>query len=62
MSNLSTSVFKPAKFVFSAKLEVIKCVTFFRSLFVPQLERSTLMLVFPPKLLNGLGKFYGAMA
>ena len=34
MSNLSTSVFKLAKFVFSAKLEVSTCVTFFRSVFV----------------------------
>ena len=28
MSNLSTSVFRLAKFVFSAKLEVSTCVTF----------------------------------
>ena len=28
MSNLSTSVFKKAKFVFRAKLEVKTCVTF----------------------------------
>ena len=34
MSNLSTSVFKLAKFVFSAKLEVSMCVIFFRSVFV----------------------------
>ena len=34
MSNLSTSVFKLAKFVFSAKLEVSTCVTFFRSVYV----------------------------
>ena len=34
MSNLSTSVFRLAKFVFSAKLEVTTCVTFFKSVFV----------------------------
>ena len=34
MSNLPTLVFKLAKFVFSAKLEVLTCVTFSRSLFV----------------------------
>ena len=34
MSNLSTSVFKLAKFVFNAKHEVSTCVTFFRSVFV----------------------------
>ena len=34
MSNLSTAVFRLAKFVFSAKLEVSTCVTFLRSVFV----------------------------
>ena len=34
MSNLSTSVFRLAKFVFSAKRKVSTCVTFFRSVFV----------------------------
>ena len=34
MSDLSTSVFKLAKFVFSAKLEVSICVIFFKSVFV----------------------------
>ena len=34
MSNLSTSAFKLAKFVFSAKLEVSTCVTFSKSVFV----------------------------
>ena len=34
MSNLSTSVSRLAKFVFSAKLEVSTCVTFFRSVYV----------------------------
>ena len=34
MSNLSTSVFKLAKFVFNAKPEVSTCVTFFKSVFV----------------------------
>ena len=32
--NLSTSLFKPARFVFSAKLEVSTSVTFFESVFV----------------------------
>ena len=32
--NLSTSAFKIAKFVFNAKLEVSRCVTFLRSVFV----------------------------
>ena len=58
MSNLSTSVFKLAKSVFSAKLEVSTCVPFFKSVFVALLERSTLTLIFPPKLLNGLGKYW----
>ena len=34
MSNLSTSVFKLAKFVFSAKLEVSTCEIFLTSVFV----------------------------
>ena len=34
MSNLSTSVFKLAKFVFSAKLEVSTCEIFLMSVFV----------------------------
>ena len=34
MSNLSTSVFKVAKFVFNAKLEVSTCETFIISAFV----------------------------
>ena len=34
MSNLSTSIFKPARFVFDAKLLTSKCVTFFKSVFV----------------------------
>ena len=34
MSNLSTSVFRLAKIVFSPKLEVSTCVTFLRSVFV----------------------------
>ena len=33
-ANLSTSVFRLAKFVFSAKVEVSTCVTFLRSVFV----------------------------
>ena len=32
--NISTSVFRLAKFVVSAKLEVSTCVTFFRPVFV----------------------------
>ena len=55
MSNLSNSVFGLAKFVFSAKLEVSTCVTFLRSVFVAYFERSTLTLMFPLKLPNGLG-------
>ena len=38
MSNLSTSVFRLAKLVFSAKLEISTCVTFFRSVFVAYLK------------------------
>ena len=57
MSNLSTSVFRLAKFAFNAKLEVSKCVTFFRSVFAAQFERSTVTLIFPTKPLNGLGKY-----
>ena len=34
MSNLSTSVFKLARFVFDVKLLTSTCVTFFRSVFV----------------------------
>ena len=34
LPNLSTSVFKPAKFVFSGKLEVSTSVTYSRSVFV----------------------------
>ena len=34
MSHLSTSVFKLAKYVFSAKLEVSICVAFFKSVFI----------------------------
>ena len=58
ISNLSTSVFKLAIFAFSEKLEVSTCVTFFKSIFVAYLERSNLMLIFPPKLLNGSGKYW----
>ena len=57
MCDLSTSVFRLAKFVFSAKFEVSICVIFFRSVFVAWLERSTLTLIFPPKLLNSLEKY-----
>ena len=55
MSNLSTLVLRLAKIIFSAKLEVSTCVIFFRSVFIVYLERPT--LIFPPKLLNGLGKY-----
>ena len=34
ISDLSNSVFRLAKFVFSAKLELSPCVTFFTSVFV----------------------------
>ena len=57
MSNLSTSVFRLSKFVFSAKLEVSMCVIIFRSVIAALFERSTLTLIFPPKLLNGLGNY-----
>ena len=53
MCDLSTSVFRLAKFVFSAKFEVSICVI----VFVAWLERSTLTLIFPPKLLNSLEKY-----
>ena len=46
MSSLSTSVYRLAKFVFSPTLEVSTCVIFF-----------TLTLIFPSKLLNGIGKY-----
>ena len=58
MCDLSTSIFRLAKLVFSAKHEVSTCVTFFRSVFAALLERWTFTLMFPPKLLNGLGKYW----
>ena len=45
-SNLSTSVFKLAKFDFNAKLEVSTCEMFLMSAFVAKFERSTLTLMF----------------
>ena len=57
MSNLSTSVAKPAKFVFRVKVEVSTCEIFSISSFLAQFERSTLTLIFPAKLLNGLGNY-----
>ena len=57
ISSLSTSVFRIARFVFSAKLDVSKCVTFLRSVFVAQFERPTFTLIFLQKLLNGLRKY-----
>ena len=56
-SNLSTSVCRLAKFVFSAKLEVSACQVLLISSFLAQLERSTVALIFHPELLNGLGKY-----
>ena len=44
ISNLSTSVFKLAKFDFSTKLEVSTCEIFLISVFVAQLDKSTLTL------------------
>ena len=48
-SIFSTSVFRVAKFDFSAKLEVSIRVAFFKSV-----NKSTLTLMFPLKFLNGL--------
>ena len=48
ISNLSTSVFKLAKFVFNAKLEVSTCEIFSISVFVAWLDESTLTLISPP--------------
>ena len=55
MSNLSD--LKLAKFVFSAKLEVSTYKITLISAFVALFQRSTLTLIFPPKLLKGLGKY-----
>ena len=52
MSNLSFLVFRLAKFVFSVKIEVTTCVTFFKSAFVAKLYKSTLAFIFPPKFLS----------
>ena len=48
-SILSTSVFELAKFYFSAKLLTSTCDTFFKSVFVAQLDKSTVTLMSPPK-------------
>ena len=53
-SILSTSVFKLAKFDFSAKLLTSKCDTFFKSVFVAELDKSTLTLMSPSKRLYRL--------
>ena len=57
MSNLSTSVFRLAKFVFSANLEVSTCEMFLMSVFVALLNKSTLTFIFLPKRLNDLGQY-----
>ena len=57
ISNLSTSVFKLAKFDFSAKLLTSPCDTFFKSVFVEEADKSTLTLISPPKGSYGLGKY-----
>ena len=49
ISSLPTSVFKLVKFDFSAKLPTSSCDTFFKSVFVAQLDKSTLTLMSPPK-------------
>ena len=48
MSDSSTSVFKVAKFVFNAKLEVSACEIFLISVFAAQFEKLTLTLISPP--------------
>ena len=53
MSNLLTSVFKLAKFDFSAKLEVSTCEIFLISAFVAELDKSTLTLISPPNGSDG---------
>ena len=57
MSSLSTSVFKLAKSDFNAKLQTSTCDTFFKSVFVAYLDKSTLTIMSPPKVSYGLGKY-----
>ena len=57
ISNTSTSVFKLTKFVFNAKPEVSTCGIFMISDFVALLDKSIFTLIFPSKLLHGLGKY-----
>ena len=57
MSNLSTSVFKPAKFVFNANPEVSTCAIFLTSAFLAYLDKSTLTLISLPNGLYGFGKY-----
>ena len=45
MSNVSSLVFKLAKFVFNAKTEVSTCEMFLISVSVAEFERSTLTLM-----------------
>ena len=49
ISSSPMSVFKLVKFDFSAKLLTSSCDTFFKSVFVAQLDKSTLTLMSPPK-------------
>ena len=58
ISNLSTSVFKLAKFDFSAKLLTSTCHTFLKLVFVASLDKSTLTLMSPPKGSEGVGRYW----
>ena len=58
MSNLSTSVFRSAKFVFNAKLEESICAILLISVSVAWFEISALTLISPPNGSYGLGKYW----
>ena len=57
MSNLSTSAFKLTKPDFASSLDVSIPLTFFKSVFVGYLDKSTLTLMSPAKVSYGLGKY-----
>ena len=57
ISNLSTSVFRLAKIDFSAKLQVSTCEIFLISVFVAQLDKTTLTLISPPNASYSLEKY-----
>ena len=57
MPNLSTLVFKLAKFVFNAKREISTCEIFLISAFVAKLDKFTLTLISPPNVSYGFGKY-----